>query len=150
MSYGPKSDDPEFQGQSKWQWLRKTSDYRMSQMRFGDFDGDGTTDIFVATGKKWMLSWGAKTKWKKLNKSSYRVDRLRFGDQNNDGKTDVFVRSEGKWLMSSGGKSKWKPINGTSQPGFKDLGKKERDSGNYVGDTHNDKFTSDLEGCPGQ
>ena len=80
-------------------------------MRFGDFNGDGKTDVFAAWGGKWHVSYSGESSWQYLNTSGINVSDLRFGDFNSDKKTDVFARWGGKWHVSGGGKSSWKDVN---------------------------------------
>lgn len=78
-----------------------------SELRFGDFDGDGKTDVFHSDGRYWRVSYGAISDWSRLNKSGTRVDQLAFADFDGDGKTDVFRAGEGRWFVSYGGATSW-------------------------------------------
>jgi hypothetical protein len=73
----------------------------------GDFDGDGCSDVFLATGTSWVYSACGRREWRYLNASNLRLNRLAFGDFNGDGKTDVFSQSGAKWLVSYGGTGPW-------------------------------------------
>ncbi len=84
------------------------------QLAVGDFDGDGCSDVFVATGTQWMYSPCGRGAWRFLNASSLRLNRLAFGDFNGDGKTDVFTQSGDHWLVSYGGMSPWRALPATS------------------------------------
>ena len=77
------------------------------QLAVGDFDGDGCSDVFLATGTEWEYSACGRAQWRYLNASSLLLSRLAFGDFNGDGKTDVFTQSGDRWLVSYGGTSAW-------------------------------------------
>lgn len=63
----------------------------------GDFDGDGCTDVFLATGTTWFYSRAGKGAWELLDTSRRRTRDLGFADVDNDGITDVIHRrSSGK------------------------------------------------------
>ncbi len=68
----------------------------------GDFDGDGCSDAFLATGAVWVYSPCGKSAWRYLNTSAYRLNQLLFGDFNGDGKTDVFTQRGDRWYVSYG------------------------------------------------
>ena len=68
----------------------------------GDFDGDGCSDAFLATGAVWVYSPCGKGAWRYLNTSAYRLNQLLFGDFNGDGKTDVFTQRGANWYVSYG------------------------------------------------
>jgi hypothetical protein len=64
-------------------------------LRFGDFNGDGKTDVFATTPNSdssytWLVSYGGNSNFQKLAVGP-AIDGLRFGDFNGDGKTDVFA-----------------------------------------------------------
>ena len=66
------------------------------ELATGDFDGDGLTDVFVATGTAWFFSRGGIRPWEYLQWSSFRTRDLGFADIDNDGRTDVL------WQLSDG------------------------------------------------
>jgi hypothetical protein len=81
----------------------------------GDFDGDGRTDVFLATGTAWFYSRGGSQPWTYLQPSSLLTRDLAFADVDNDGITDVL------WRSPNGTLSYWKsgrgnPIALTSVP----------------------------------
>jgi hypothetical protein len=63
-----------------------------SELATGDFDGDGHTDVFVATGTAWFFSRGGSQPWQFLHASNKRTSELGFADIDNDGATDVLYR----------------------------------------------------------
>ncbi|MEO8410043.1 MAG: VCBS repeat-containing protein [Propionivibrio sp.] len=85
----------------------------IENLRFGDFDGDGKTDVFFTTpvegsnNQQWQFSSGGNGAFTKL-RIGPPLAKLGFGDFDGDGKTDVFIiepHSLGLSLMqfSSGG-----------------------------------------------
>jgi hypothetical protein len=111
-------------GETDWEPLNTSSteigdDYGLA---FGDFNGDGITDVFRASGGEWKVSYSGKTPWTKINTSSTRMTDsygLAFGDFNGDGITDVFRASGGEWKVSYSGTGSWTKIN-TSTTQLKD------------------------------
>lgn len=79
----------------------------MSEIAVGDFDGDGSSDLFWADGDRWRLASGAIGEWEELQGSRLTVDELLFGDLNGDGRTDVFVATGETWRYASGGTERW-------------------------------------------
>jgi hypothetical protein len=64
-------------------------------LRFGDFDGDGKTDVFATvpqggSADQWKFSSGGAVNFRNLAVGP-PLDGLRFGDFDGDGKTDVFA-----------------------------------------------------------
>ncbi len=110
-----------------WAWQKiNSSNKTVEQLGFGDFNGDGTTDVFNANGKDWYISFGGSSGWDLLSSNTtITLNKLRFGDFNNDGKTDVFKANLEGWYVSYGGSSGWERINSSSksieQLGFGDF-----------------------------
>ena len=77
----------------------------------GDFDGDGTQDLFLATGMAWYYAPAGRAAWRYLGGRTDEIDNLLFGDADGDGRTDVFIRRGRSWLVSWGGASKPESIN---------------------------------------
>ena len=75
-------------------------------MRFGDFNGDGCTDIFRKNGLQWEVSFGSPARtmssWTSIGSSGEPLDGLRFGDFDGNGVTDLFRISGSEWQMSFG------------------------------------------------
>jgi hypothetical protein len=90
------------------------------QLAVGDFDGDGHSDVFVATGTGWFYSPWGRREWFWLRDSHLRLNRLAFGDFNGDGKTDVFTQRGSRWLVSYGGTGPWTPLPAGSNIPMKD------------------------------
>ena len=102
--------EPACRGSTKWRQVN-TSGYRANQVGFGDFDGDGTTDVFKANGKTWMVSYSATSRWTEINTSRVRTAQMQFADLDGDGRTDVFYDDGDEWFASWGGASRWRTIN---------------------------------------
>ncbi len=96
-------------GAASWEPLAHYT-FDVSEVGFGDFDGDGRTDVFRATGARWYYSPGGTGAFVPLAASATRVTSLRFGDFDGDGTTDVFTTSGGQWQFSSGGMTGWQPL----------------------------------------
>ena len=117
--------------------------FATAALRFGDFNGDGKTDVFNTSQGKWRVSFGGTGPWTVINGSGIALVDLRFGDFDGDGKTDVFSTFGGQWHVSlaktpadPGGTSSWIAING-SDFGAPDLG-----FGDFDGDNKTDVFTT--------
>ncbi|MEM7553052.1 MAG: VCBS repeat-containing protein, partial [Cyanobacteria bacterium P01_A01_bin.84] len=82
-------------GITSWESLiRESPDkkgYALESFRFGDFNGDGKTDVFTVFDGRFQVSYGGTSRWQALAKTRIPLKRLRFGDFNGDGKTDVFT-----------------------------------------------------------
>ena len=44
-------------GTAEWRYLNAMTEVTGSLL-FGDFDGDGRTDVFTQHGRDWLVSWG--------------------------------------------------------------------------------------------
>ena len=97
-------------GDERWEYLN-TSGYRLSSLRFGDFDGNGRSDAFLSAGGTWYISYNGSGKWTRVQSSGYPLSRFAFADFDGDGCTDVFVSSGGKWYVSYNATSSWTLIN---------------------------------------
>ncbi len=86
-----------YTGTSAWQPING-SGVALDNLRFGDFNGDGTTDILTkfnpASGavEPLRVSYGGTTGWQNLITTGVALDNLRFGDFNGDGKTDILTK----------------------------------------------------------
>jgi VCBS repeat protein len=107
------------------------------ELATGDFDGDGHTDVFVATGTAWFYSRAGIGPWEFLHASTKRTHELAFADIDNDGRTDVLYRDGGGNLGFL--KSGTVPlVNFTTTPvAIKDLR-----FGDFDGDGKTDIFTT--------
>ena len=110
---------------------------RLPDLAFGDFTGDGKTDVFRADGTHWYISEGGTGSWRQLNTSAVRLPDLAFGDFTGDGKTDVFRADGTHWYISEGGTGSWRQLN-TSAVRLPDLA-----FGDFTGDGKTDVFRAD-------
>jgi hypothetical protein len=107
-----------------------------NELAVGDFDGDGCSDVFLATGTVWEYSACGRREWRFLNSSGLRLSRLAFGDFNGDGKTDVFSQqSHARWLVSYGGTGAW-----TALPAGSNIAMSTYRFGDLNGDGKTDVF----------
>ena len=90
------------------QWVQKNP---ASNLRVGDFDGDGKDDLFLATGAAWYYAPGGSSEWHFLNAETDAIDNLLFGDFDGDGRTDVLTKHGRDVLVSWSGTSNWEKIN---------------------------------------
>jgi hypothetical protein len=109
-----------------------------NRLGVGDFDGDGTQDLFLATGTAWYYAPAGKVEWRFLNARTEKIGVLLFGDFDGDKRTDVFTQhNESQWDVSWGGASSWEMINGSGPL----LGKAA--IGDFNGDGRDDVFYAD-------
>jgi hypothetical protein len=102
----------------------------------GDFDGDGTDDLFLATGAGWYYSASGKAEWRLLSAKSETLGQLLFGDFDGDGRTDVVSIQNGLLMVSWGGVSTWEQLNPNLAPGaIADMA-----VGDFLGDKRSDIF----------
>jgi len=91
---------------SSWQAIAPYT-FEIDEVGFGDFNGDGKTDVFRATGARWYYSPSGTGAFVPLNVSGARISSLRLGDFDGDGKADVFG-GRGLWGWSGQiARSKW-------------------------------------------
>jgi hypothetical protein len=91
----------------------RDNDYSVNtsgDLALGDFDGDGCSDAFLATGAVWVYSPCGSGAWRYLNTSRYRLGQLLFGDFNGDGKTDAFTQKGDNWYVSYGATTPFKQL----------------------------------------
>ncbi len=98
-------------GRGAWTPLPGTFSIPFSELRFGDFNGDGITDIFRrAPDGQWYAISPGRWGWTALQSSGFPLSELRFGDFNGDKVTDVLSRSGGSWSVSWSGTSAWSKL----------------------------------------
>ena len=122
-------------GAGYWQYLA-TSTADISRLALADFDGNGRSDVFMATGSKWQKVTDGVGRWSDLIASSATLDQLRFGDFDGDGKDDVFTVSGGAWRVSSSGDTPWRELR-TAPETLAELR-----FGDFDGDGKEDVFTA--------
>jgi hypothetical protein len=80
----------------------QTSSAAVSDLRFGDFDGDGKTDVFAIVGTTWSISSDAHGAWMPLPgapSTGGSPTGLVVGDFDGDGITDMgfYYSEDGNW-----------------------------------------------------
>jgi hypothetical protein len=85
----------------------------MSQLRFGDFTGDGVTDVLAVNNGRWAISESARTLWQALNRYNNPVAGLFIANMDLDDQIDDILRldkdnvGELIWWRSKNGRDKW-------------------------------------------
>jgi hypothetical protein len=78
-----------FDGRGTWQEIN-TSSTPKSELRFGDIDGDGKTDVLrVGPNNKVQVSFGGTGEWTGITDAGEQNPVIKVGDFNGDGKTDI-------------------------------------------------------------
>lgn len=100
------------------------SDKPMSDLQFGDFDGDGVTDVLAKADGRWAMSSGGARPWSRINPElGNDVSELYIADINANNKDDVIrvtyrsvpagqsrVLDEFEWEISYDGATRWMPL----------------------------------------
>jgi hypothetical protein len=123
-------------GKQDWRDLGSSS-FPLSDLGFGDFTGDGVTDVFGIAGGRWSISRSGTGSWERLNpKLATPVKSVLIADVNGNGTDDVVQLSSDKWQVSWEGRSDWQALK--SLPSLQAL-----ESGNYP------RFAGQFDGLPG-
>lgn len=92
---------------SDWENVgRYVGDTSVADLGFGDFDGDGVTDVLRAYRGSLEVAFATRDRsqwstWRRVKTSKARVALLRLGDFDGDGVTDAFRRgSDERWYVS--------------------------------------------------
>lgn len=123
-------------GSANWAPLAPYT-FAASEIGFGDFDGDGRTDAFRATGSRWYYSPGGSAPFVPAATSGLGLASLRFGDFDGDNRTDVFAVIDGRWHYSAGATGGWQPLASSAVPIA------ELRFGDFDGDGRTDVFRTD-------
>jgi hypothetical protein len=123
-------------GTSSWREIAPYT-YNVEELGFGDFDGDGRTDVLRATGARWYYSPGGTGRWVPRATSGATRHDFGFGDFDGDGRTDVFDSDDGRWQFSSAANGSWQQLN-TSNYDVDSLR-----FGDFDGDERTDVFRTD-------
>lgn len=87
----------------------------LANLRFGDFNGDGQTDVFrtipsTSSGiRQWQVSFGGAGGWTDLAYADTKLGDMQFADVDGDGHTDVVTSQPSgtagtyDWVYSPGG-----------------------------------------------
>lgn len=78
--------------------------YRASQalpnLLFGDFDGDGRTDVAGKNGANLMVSWGGASEWEVLTQTPAGVEDLAAGNFDGTGADDILWTDGARWHIA--------------------------------------------------
>jgi FG-GAP-like repeat len=87
-----------YDAKGKWTEINNSGE-KLSELRFGDIDGDKKTDVmYVNSDHRLQVSFGGTGRWKDysnvegLNYPTGNYNGVRVGDFNGDGKTDIIKR----------------------------------------------------------
>ena len=72
----------------------------LDQVKFGDFDGDSSTDIFFQHDGKWWVAFSGLAPLQSINISQMHASNFGLGDFDGDGKTDIFYATGSEWKVS--------------------------------------------------
>ena len=95
-----------------WQPAQSSS-IPLRKLRFGDFTGDGVTDVLAVQGGRWSISQSATGSWQTLNaRLSQDIEPLVIADVDNDHRDDIlrFEKTGATTLtcwVSWGGRTDW-------------------------------------------
>ena len=105
-----------------WSTIR-SSTVTAANLRVGDFDGDGSDDVFTVehgTWSWWKLGWSNTYRLNGPLTSS--VSGLVVGDFDGDGRDDIAQTSGSGWRYSRGGSGPWVVLRGSGgQDQYKDI-----------------------------
>lgn len=96
-----------------------SSSFPMSKLQFGDFTGDGVTDVLAVQDGRWSISESAISPWKILNPNlADDVRSIYIADLNNNNIDDLIklehIVSDGietfTWWVSDDGRSPWRTL----------------------------------------
>ncbi|MDD1621867.1 MAG: VCBS repeat-containing protein [Methylococcaceae bacterium] len=106
-----------------WQNVQRSS-FPMSKLRFGDFTGDGVTDVLAVQNGRWSISQSGQGRWQRLNPYlKDDVSSLYVADLNNNNIDDL-IKMEQKvtdldkdtvietftWWVSDDGRTRWREL----------------------------------------
>jgi hypothetical protein len=129
-------------------YLDPTTRLGPASLGVGDFDGDGTDDLFLATGAAWYFSPAGAREWRFLSSKKDTIEQLLLGDFDGDGRTDVVAMHSGQLVISWGGISNWEILNANPCPSpIRSCGISDMSVGRFFdrprGDKSEDLFLAD-------
>ena len=92
----------------------------IKDVRVGDFDGDGKTDLFFTRNHQWQIWYGSTRTWTATGSSSKGISELLFGEFDDIKGTDIATVLQSGWVYSSGSAGPWAPLNSKRADSFKD------------------------------
>ena len=108
-----------------WRPVQRSS-FPLSKLRFGDFTGDGVTDVLAVVSGRWAISESARGSWRRLNPHlGDDVRSLLFADLNHNNIDDIIkleVKPSGSvgakctWWVSDDGRSRWRELRSYTLP----------------------------------
>ena len=96
-------------GRAEWRFLSRMPE-KASELRFGDFDGDGRTDVLALHEGKIGISWAGGSPWQTVNVTAWKLSDLAVGDFDGDRHSDLFLATDAGWFVAPGG-SNWAPYS---------------------------------------
>jgi len=102
-------------------WFNCTESRRwrlLGDLRFGDVDGDGRTDVFHGTANgDWLYAPGGSKGWLRLGSARLPAEELFLGDADGDEQADVVHLSpKGSWRVFSSARRQWLPASRLAAP----------------------------------
>lgn len=92
----------------------------IKDVRVGDFDGDGKTDLFFTRNHQWQIWYGSTRTWTATGSSSKGISELLFGEFDDVTGTDIATVLQSGWVYSSGSTGPWAPLNSKRADSFQD------------------------------
>jgi hypothetical protein len=100
-----------------------SSGIALSDLRFGEFTGDGITDVIAIVSGRWQMSRGARGPWEPLNTLSDSLENVVIANVDGAGSDDIIALGatricEGtnlcvKWRISREGRGAWQNLDET-------------------------------------
>ena len=78
---------------------------KASALRFGDFDGDGRTDVLALHNGQINNSWAGGSPWQTVNVTAWGLSDLAVGDFDGDGRSDLFLATDTAWFVAPGARN---------------------------------------------
>jgi hypothetical protein len=103
-------------GAREWRFLNAAPD-TVDQLLFGNFDGDGRTDVVAMRNGQLVVSWGGISAFDVLNYGPLpcsSMSDMAVGDFDGDGHPDIFCADGTTWWVSFGGNTAFVPIQTSS------------------------------------
>jgi hypothetical protein len=138
---------PIWRNETEWSVINDAT-LNIHDVRFGDFNGNGNTDVFASWEGYWRVSHNGAQPWQPLRWATETVSQLAFGDFNGSGITDVFsVEADNNagrvyWKVSYGGTEEDTTINTFPLAMYENIKLDRLRFGDFNGDGITDVFAS--------